>query len=256
MRFCNDEKESFRAHNLTEATVEACMHRGENFIHLKPEHLWLAHSALRSPDTFFQVAARAGYDLVLSLYRSNDLARDLSSVNWMSKHMNSTERHRYFRRHLCRHRRNFPNQTLIGDYEHAHRLHRAGLRSALRRGMRVLHVTFHDVVTDGCGVVRQLLRMAGGEENDNESDLPSCRTNITTNHAAHSSINKTITERVGADVYMCLINEFRNHPEYDWMLRFEARGEIAPYDSPSDVLNGFPPHPNLRVYVKHDDHAL
>ena len=77
--------------NLTHQALQKCINRGQRFVHIKPQHLHQERGALQSAGRFYDAAWLAGFRAVISTFRSNSLARAVSSYERMPTGYNNTE---------------------------------------------------------------------------------------------------------------------------------------------------------------------
>ena len=87
-RYCNGIKEGFNTQHregrdLTRKNLERCARRNEMLSHVKPSHLSGQDKPdhLNTPEKLMRAARQLGYEVIVAEYRSNALARMVSSLS-------------------------------------------------------------------------------------------------------------------------------------------------------------------------------
>lgn len=215
-KFCNGDKESFKpgaAHGrglplLNAKNLRACVERNQPFAHIKPEHLKHGQPDFADPEVFFQAVFDAGWTVVVALQRENSFARQLSGINWRLGHVRDPKlREHQFIRHFCH-----MGDVITGQYEPERKIMTAGIRAALKAGLKVLYLSYADVTIDPCGSVRDTLKLYDPNRNWTE-----CVLDVNNTHSK-THVSLPLSEHLGAEALVCAQATFDRHPGWSWML--------------------------------------
>ena len=244
--YCNGLKEGFmglarRRKNLTLQTLQDCINRGQRFLHMKPKHLHQERSALKTAGQFFNSAWLAGFRTVISTFRSNQLAREVSSYERMHTvkgHTNEAFATRVSSRQLA-HSSSQSNwnvsdstlakPSLIRLFAHEHAAYTEGVRAAKAQGFVVITLNFDDVTTELCGsfkrIFEQMLMFKNvtGYSRTSNAHCKTASRGISEIHANVPSHHRLpLAERIGGDAAaQAVVDELRGSP-YEWMLNLSA----------------------------------
>eukprot|EP00438_Fugacium_kawagutii_P004494 Skav200093 [mRNA] locus=scaffold694:297808:298560:- [translate_table: standard] len=203
-KFCYGNKESFRVGpGLSWSGFQDCMDRNELLTHITPTDLFLSKSKLRTPEEVFRAAYQAGFRTVVTNFRQNQLARDIS----------------HYRQDLRKGR--VPHlfdgvDDLTKHFEDMRRFYIRGVEAAREIGLTVVPCSFASLVEDVCPCVQTALATLSSLSKKQAS---TCRK--VTNHAQDSKKEKTLESLVPPKLAAWMRGELLG-TAYKWMLNLDA----------------------------------
>lgn len=218
--FCGGNEESFKRplkKTLSFESLQRCIQKGELLMHIKPEHLTAKTSMLRTPEAFFDAAFRAGFKLVVSNFRENQLARDVSSFEQgLERHANETEEYALNKLHY---------KSPIEHYEEDRRIYSAGVQAATKAGFTLAPLSFSDITASTCTCVLKIMVLYNGSTNLN------CTAVVLHTERSHreASLEERTTKKAASGIRSALSNT-----SYYWML------DLAADDWPSEIVPPLP----------------
>ena len=170
LRYCDGQKEYFKNSKPTMAKLRYCVERfggekGGVFIHVKPEHITFSESempllqrglnssrnlrppkdALRTPEEFFRGAKAAGFNVVVTNFRDNQLARAVSSFEIKAGEFGS-------RSFTQRANERFVDLDLSHSFRSLKASYDRSVAAASAEGLVKLNLNFASVVSEQHGV--------------------------------------------------------------------------------------------------------
>ncbi|KAH8093025.1 hypothetical protein JL720_5199 [Aureococcus anophagefferens] len=114
--------------------------------HVKPSHLSGKNKPdnLNTPEKLMRAARELGYEVIVAEYRSNALARMVSS--WELKPHSAADA----TAHFCRHR-----GGLVRTFNKEYSLWQRGLRAAIHERLKVIELSFENVTRGLCAAVKR-----------------------------------------------------------------------------------------------------
>eukprot|EP00438_Fugacium_kawagutii_P023977 Skav204022 [mRNA] locus=scaffold229:66802:67848:+ [translate_table: standard] len=216
IEFCNGNKESFqRGPYMSSSGWQECADRGELLVHVTPTDLVLPNSTLRTPYEVFQAAYKAGFRTLVTNFRQNQLAREVSA----------------YRQNLRKDRvpPNFDRvDDLIARFEGMRRFYIRGVEAGQEIGLTVVPCRFANLVEDVCPCVEAALSTLTSPSKEKSNK---CRK--VESHVEDAKKEKTLESLVPPEVAAGIREQLRG-TAYEWMLNLEAM------DWPKDVA---PPVP-------------
>eukprot|EP00438_Fugacium_kawagutii_P033329 Skav210464 [mRNA] locus=scaffold1443:136657:137595:- [translate_table: standard] len=212
--FCNGDKESFmRGPYLSSSGFQDCMNRGELLVHITPTDLTLKKSTLRTPYEVFQAAYKAGFRTLVTIFRQNQLARDVSA----------------YRQGLRKEGRVVHMLDGVEDltirFEDMKRFWIHAVEAAREIGLTMVPCSFPSLVEDVCPCVRTALATLSSLSKENSSKCQRLQV-----HAEDSKKNKTLESLMPPELAAWMRGQVIG-TAYEWMLNLEAEGwpkDIAP----------------------------
>ncbi|KAJ8598917.1 hypothetical protein CTAYLR_010234 [Chrysophaeum taylorii] len=205
LRYCRNRKESFSS-GVSARSLAKCMRSDVALSHIKPQHLIVEKSRLRTPEAFAAAADKAGFRIAVVIRRQNHLARLVSSYeNRLKERGWRVESRRAAR--LSAFFFQTPRRTMEWEAAWLNR----GTR-ALEARMAVRAFDFDYLTGHICDCVAQVLSLLG-------KNTSSCR--IRVSHVASSQRHLDLEGRVGRKAAAHLRSELQGTP-YAWMLNLSA----------------------------------
>eukprot|EP00438_Fugacium_kawagutii_P033330 Skav210465 [mRNA] locus=scaffold1443:145617:146360:- [translate_table: standard] len=205
LKFCQGDKESFRVGpRLSSSSFQDCMDRGELLTHITPTDLLLGNSTLRTPEAVFQAAYKAGFRTVVTDFRQNQLARDVS----------------HYRKGLRK--KNFVPKFLDGvddltaRFEDMKRFWIRGVEAAQEIGLTIVPCSFASLVEDVCPCVRTALATLSSLSKENSSNCQSLEV-----HTQDAKKEKTLESLMPPELAAWMRGQVIG-TAYEWMLHLEA----------------------------------
>jgi hypothetical protein len=224
LRYCYEIKEYF-SHGIQPSAgkLKNCYdeHKGHGgvWIHVKPEHIHLDHSSgasLKTPEEFFEAAHEAGFKVVATSFRDNQLAREISSFEMKVGPSDSL---------IEQINQQQANVQLVAFFEMKIQEFNRGVQAAKTSRMAIVPITFSEIVEDVCGTGERVAAAAGcAEFTCSEFD----------GHTDQSHHDRTLAGRVGNATAALIVKQLTGTP-YEWMLDLDA------ITWPSNVARPIPP---------------
>jgi hypothetical protein len=243
LKYCNDLKEAFKRQSYrgTPQNLRECIAQNPRgtLVHVKPEHIMKVQFNGRcfagdgcdlpsSPDAFFEAARRAGFRLVLTTFRDNQLARQLSSYEQsasMEKHGRPPTLSRRQRRLAPSNSSYFAKffpEDLIGFFEFRVDIFNRNVEAADAAGMKRLYIPFQTVTRDLCAstnlsveAFNQLYAEQTAGTHCTKSRID-CK--IKLGHMKKSHRDASLSERLGSEEVAERIVQALKGTDYEWML--------------------------------------
>eukprot|EP00438_Fugacium_kawagutii_P018941 Skav232068 [mRNA] locus=scaffold1176:99932:100819:- [translate_table: standard] len=210
--YCNNDKESFRrGPKLSTAGFQKCADRGELLVHITPTDLILGRSKLRTPEAVFEAAHKAGFRTLITNFRQNQLARDVS-------HYRQDIRSGRVPKLLSR------VDDLIGHFEEMKRFYIRGVEAAREFGLTIVPCNFESLTEDVCPCVQAALSTLSSLSSNHSSCLKKAK------HSEDAKNEKALESLVPPELAEWMQREVLG-TEYEWMLDMSANDwpkEIAP----------------------------
>eukprot|EP00931_Biecheleriopsis_adriatica_P111672 TRINITY_DN860_c1_g1_i1.p1 TRINITY_DN860_c1_g1~~TRINITY_DN860_c1_g1_i1.p1 ORF type:complete len:366 (-),score=55.74 TRINITY_DN860_c1_g1_i1:60-1157(-) len=217
--FCNENKESFNVKDSTLSfeSLERCIQKGQLLAHVKPEHLTRSKSVLRTPEAFMDAAFRAGFKMLITNFRENQLARDVSSFELAASHEG------YDREELALERIRYT--SAVQAYEKDRRIFNDGINAATKAGFTLVPMSFSAVTASTCTCALKAMVLYSGR-----SDL-NCVAEVQHDVTSHreASLEERTTKKAASGIRDALSNT-----SYAWMLDLTAE------DWPSEIRPPLP----------------
>ena len=230
LRPCYGEKEGFKQHTLSRASlyecaVRTCINVRQGCIvgtHVKPFHLALPSSSLESAEVFMAAAAAAGWKLVVVVDRYNLLARTVSSYELLHGGGRDPGFVHAWRTFGNLHLDNGRRDPWVRDAACLQR----GATAAKARNMVVIWLSFLPMVRDTCHAVWTIARslVALGHSFLRQQ----MRCNVATGHTQTSHRSATLSQRIGASAARAVESQLRGGV-YEWMLDLSREEPPASY---------------------------
>ncbi|KAJ1462897.1 hypothetical protein M885DRAFT_455407 [Pelagophyceae sp. CCMP2097] len=265
-RYCNKRKEGFSAVGVSAQKLERCA-RGPaggaaarpggarpraRLTHVKPQHLVIPQSTLRTPEAFMAAAAAAGFELVVVIRRQNHLARLVSSFEnrvsgWGLSGVGAPDAAAQSASDAAAQSKLDARAaaffvTTIRTMQWEAAFLQRGVDAARRSGLTVLELDFEAVARGCCGAVRAVvaqLRLLEGAAEARGDAVP-CVPLIS--HVASSRRDRTLEGRVGGAAALHIQAELAETP-YAWMLDLTAQRWPANATAPQIAAHPDGPRP-------------
>eukprot|EP00438_Fugacium_kawagutii_P010599 Skav210161 [mRNA] locus=scaffold3653:36225:37076:+ [translate_table: standard] len=202
--YCNNDKESFRrGPYLSAAGFQKCADRGEFLVHVTPTDLYQGNSTLRTPEAVFEAAYKAGFKTLITNFRQNQLARDVS----------------HYRQDLRKGR--VPKllvgvDDLIERFEAMKRFYIRGIEAARDFGLTIVPCNFETVAEDACPCVQSALSTLTSLSKEQSSK---CRK--VERHVEDAKKEKALESSVPPKLAEWMRQQVLG-TQYEWMLNLSA----------------------------------
>lgn len=172
-------------------------------------------------------SSKAGFRIVVGSFRENQLARDLSSFELMTRQSRSRDPGYVIQANgFVKEKLGYPG--IIKRYEELRANYNLGLESAYNLGFTIVPLSFEDLIRDTCQCVRLTLKALQQYALPHLAECHAVATHISPPHINQSVVSAT-TEEVGSIIKGELIGT-----PYEWMLDLDAN------DWPPGVKPQFP----------------
>ena len=226
-KYCKGKGEPFSGHPPDVKSLRDCILNGELLLMVKPQHLYQHGGSLQSPQKFFKAAYQAGFRIVVGSFRENQLARDLSSFELMTRQSRSRDPGYVIQANgFVKEKLGYPG--IIKRYEELRANYSLGLESAYNLGFTIVPLSFEDLIRDTCQCVRLTLKALQQYALPHLAECHAVATHISPPHINQNVVSAT-TEEVGSIIKGELIGT-----PYEWMLDLDAN------DWPPGVKPQFP----------------
>jgi hypothetical protein len=215
LKYCDNMKEYYGHGRIPQAsTLKSCYDRhvgkGGVYIHVKPEHIMLGskykgHGYLMTPGEFFHAAKKIGFYLVVTSFRDNQLAREISSFEMFAGSRGSSSFN-------SKARAIFVKQNLTKVFEDKVRLFNRAVVAARHNGFQMVSITFLDIVTDLCKT---------SEVITDKANCPAFHCHKESGHTDQSHHDRSMSGRVGSEAGYWIKKQLTATP-YEWMLDLKA----------------------------------
>ena len=219
LRYCDGTKEYYGHGKLPDAaSLQRCFEkyrdRGGVYIHVKPEHITLDEKqsrgnrrVIKSPEEFFSAAKSIGFRIVAVGWRDNQLAREISSFEMFAGKPGTPQQ-----KFDAEARKHFTNRNMVKFFGFKTMLFNRGVIAARKNGLKIVPMSFNDIVKDVCGTSRRVAEAAS---------CPKFRCHIENGHTDKSHHDRGLEGRVGKAAADHLVQELTG-TAYEWMLDLEA----------------------------------
>lgn len=214
LSYCR-RKETFKSGAYpTVKMLQSCYksNKGGAYVHVKPEHILLRKESIDSskylttPEQFFRAAKEAGFSLVVTSFRDNQLARTVSSFEMHPGKFGSVA-------FLSKANATFVNTDLIRKFEQLVQDYNRGVVSARAvKGFSMVHITFSEIIGDVCGTSRRIATAA-------HCPVFTCKEDD--GHMDKSHREKDLAGRIGDEAAASVVKQLKGTP-YEWMLDLHA----------------------------------
>jgi len=214
LSYCH-RKETFKAGAYpTVKKLQSCFKSNKRgaYVHVKPEHILLRNENINSskylttPEHFFRAAEEAGFSLVVTSFRDNQLARLVSSFEMHPGKFGSVE-------FLSKANGSFVHTDLIRKFEQLVQDYNRGVASARAvKGLSMMHITFSEIIGDVCGTSRRIATAA-------HCPVFTCKEDD--GHMDKSHRERDLAGRIGDEAAASVTKQLKGTP-YEWMLDLHA----------------------------------
>ena len=213
-RYCNGIKEGFntdrnhapQGRDLTRTNLARCARRDEMLSHIKPGHLSKQDRPdhITTPEKLMRAARDNGYEVVVAEYRSNALARMVSSWEMHARSAADTEAE------FC-----LPGDGLVEKMAEEKRLWQRGLRAAVHERLKVIELSFENVTRGLCAAVKRTTLAL--EPSECGGAKCACR-EFESPHTKTSNRAASLAGRTSPEAAACITAALEGAPDYAWML--------------------------------------
>ena len=174
--------------------------------HVKPSHLSGQDKPdhLNTPEKFMRAARQLGYEVIVAEYRSNALARWVSS--WEMKPRSAADTKAQF----CR-----PRGDLVRKFDEDYFLWQRGLRAAIHERLKVIEFSFENVTRGLCAAVKRTTLAL--ESSECGGSKCACR-EFESPHTKTSNRAASLAGRTSEEAAACITAALEDKPDYAWML--------------------------------------
>ena len=214
--YCNNRKEGFGFVGLSPDQLERCLARAARrrtsaLTHVKPQHLVIPQSRLRTPEAFARALKAAGFHGVVTIRRQNHLARLVSSFENRVAEWGLRDEPRNHSKVERRALKFFAAPLRTMEWEAA--ILERGHAEMARLGMAAVELDFVDVVAHVCAAVAAaLVALVPGATS-------TCVEQVS--HMAASKRHESLAGRVGPSAARLVEDALAGTP-YAWMLDLKA----------------------------------
>ena len=174
--------------------------------HIKPGHLSKQDRPdhITTPEKLMRAARDNGYEVVVAEYRSNALARMVSSWEMPARSAADTEAE------FC-----LPGDGLVEKMAEEKRLWQRGLRAAVHERLKVIELSFENVTRGLCAAVKRTTLAL--EPSECGGAKCACR-EFESPHTKTSNRAASLAGRTSPEAAACITAALEGAPDYAWML--------------------------------------
>eukprot|EP00438_Fugacium_kawagutii_P006472 Skav231956 [mRNA] locus=scaffold2806:24655:38290:- [translate_table: standard] len=216
--YCQKRHETFSGHAPNVQILENCMRKQQQLEHLlmvKPQHLFEHGGSLQRPQDFFKAAFQAGFRILVGSFRENQLARDLSSFELMTRQSRKDPNYVIDPDGVPKVKLRYPG--IVESYEELRANYSRGLEAAYELGFTIVPLSFEDLITDTCDCVARTIKAV--KLFDDLQNFTKCKAVAT--HISPAHTNQTLDSATNAEVASIVRSELMGTP-YEWMLDLDA----------------------------------
>lgn len=158
---------------------------------------------------------KAGFRILVGSFRENQLARDLSSFELMTRQSRKDPNYVIDPDGVPKVKLRYPG--IVESYEELRANYSRGLEAAYELGYTIVPLSFEDLITDTCDCVARTIKAV--KLFDDLQNFTKCKAVAT--HISPAHTNQTLDSATNAEVASIVRSELLGTP-YEWMLDLDA----------------------------------